>query len=107
MPEDLEQTDDLMPNEAGSSTFYQPEPAEEAVKADNTEKAKIQAAGTFIDDVMEWFDAELLWAKSIDNLDPTDELLLSAQILAKQRYASFLTDKRDKLRIKIEKHIKK
>lgn len=105
--DELEQSDDLMPNSGDSSTFYQPEPAEDVVKADNTEKAKVQAAGTFIDDVMEWFDAEIAWARSIDNLDPTDEDLLSTQILAKQRYVSFLTTHKDLLRVKIEKHIKK
>lgn len=70
------------------------------------EKTMVLGASPLKEVIMEWFDSEILWARSIDGLDP-GEINLADQIMAKQRIYKFMTEAKDRLDGLFNEHLPK
>jgi hypothetical protein len=76
-------------NIAESIVYLSEEPEEQAQEI-KAERGKVLASAPIFEDLNAWFDDEIAWAKSIDGLDVESNSPIEAQILAKQRYATFM-----------------
>lgn len=79
--EELLISDDLSPNEG---SVFQLQPDETLNAEIGEEKAMYTGAALLREEVMTWIEQEVTLCDSIDNLDLTSNVPLSAQILAAQ-----------------------
>lgn len=103
---DVAVTDDLNPNEAGSS-FFQPEADPIAVEEINEEKAMVTGAGrVLLDFVITWCDTEIEAADSIAGLDLESHVELAAQVKAQQLVKIKFQEARSRLQSMRETYLK-
>lgn len=91
---------DLIPNEG---RFFDPV-LEEQIIAENKERAEALEVMPFLQNVIDWFDAEAKEARSVTNLQLESKVPLDAQVLAWQLLEAKLSAKKLELEAYIEQY---
>lgn len=102
--EELETIDDLLPLDGEPFQM----PVDEEVKAEeNEESSMIKGAGSqLINEILAWFDGEIVDAETISNLDIQSKVPLDAQVMALKLLSTKLQRARANLASTMEAHLR-
>lgn len=87
---------DLYPNDGN---FFQPEVPEEVVTDNQKEKETAQRSLPVMKELMQWFDAQILEAGKLTNIDTTSSVPIESQVIAFQEVIRLLELKKGELEV--------